>query len=92
MTLEFYGYDKDTEILTEKGFKKFSEFKGTDHIATLNPNTLNIEYLKPAHWYYYHFKGKLLDFRNRWSRISVTPNHHMVTNGQHDFYSWFVVN
>jgi dCTP deaminase (EC 3.5.4.13) len=39
-------YDEDTEILTLEGWKKFKDLKDDEIVATLNPNTNELEYQK----------------------------------------------
>jgi len=41
-------FDKETEILTDEGWKKFEKLNRNEKVITLNPKTLNIEYKKPT--------------------------------------------
>lgn len=72
-------YSDDTEVLTENGFKLFKDLNKTELIASLNPKTFNLEYLKPISYIVADYQGELLEFRNRWFNIRVTPDHQMFT-------------
>src|SRR3990167_10714389 len=46
---QWFGcYDKETEVLTDSGWKFFAEITGTEKICTLNPATKEIEYQLPT--------------------------------------------
>lgn len=73
-------YDKETEILTENGWKLFSELNKTERVATLNCETNELEYQQPTHYtdeYYigdmYYGKSKNIDF-------ALTPNHNVFVS------------
>lgn len=77
-------YSEDTEILTENGFKKYSEVQVGEKLATFNSVSETIEYqdyTDPVVYYYdsaehgemYHFISKEID-------AFVTPNHNMFVN------------
>jgi len=69
-------FDDITEILTERrGFVKFKDLLNDDKVATLNPATKQIEYLKPINYISYHYQGKMYNIKNLWADFMVTPNH-----------------
>lgn len=68
-------YDEETEVLTLDGFKLFKNTSKDDYIATLNPNTEEIEYHKPTALHKYHYKGKMMHFKRRFYDLLVTPEH-----------------
>src|ERR1039457_6241508 len=41
-------HDKETEVLTNSGFKLFSELNGTELLATVDPDTSNLIYEHPT--------------------------------------------
>lgn len=75
-------FDKETEILTDMGWKKFCDLDHTEFVATLNPETQEIEYHKP--YSYTKKKEKYINyFRNYHSLdIAVTDNHTMYVELQ----------
>jgi hypothetical protein len=68
-------YDAETELLTAEGFKKFDEIGLDTEIATLNPKTGCIEYLKPVKVHKLFYKGKMVHFKGRLYDLLVTPEH-----------------
>jgi intein/homing endonuclease len=70
-----YCYDENTEVLTREGFKKFSELSYNDEIATLNPETDEIEYQHPIAIYKFNYKGKMVYINGRSIDLLVTPEH-----------------
>lgn len=73
-------YSKNTEVLTNVGWKLFKELNQTELIATVNPNTREVEYHKPYKYISRHYRGKLIDFKHRSFKLQVTPNHIMHIN------------
>jgi len=76
--------EKDTEVLTDKGFKLFSELDKTELILSLNPETFDLEYIKPINYIKYKFDGEMIEFSNRWFNVMVTPDHDMFTQKSWD--------
>jgi glycosyltransferase involved in cell wall biosynthesis len=70
----------DTEILTQEGFKRFDELDQTELVATLNPETNEIEYHKPTGYIKEPFKGNLNCANNGLIEYEVTPNHNMYAS------------
>ena len=68
-------YDKNTEVLTNNGWKKFSEVQNNDEICTLNPNNNKIEFQKPIKKFAYNYKGKMYRLKTKRVDLLVTPNH-----------------
>jgi len=77
----FYGfghggscYSEDTEILTEDGWKYFYDLK-SEKVATLNPETNELEYKIPTQYFSYLYTGKMFYQKGRSIDLLVTPNH-----------------
>ena len=68
-------YDKETEILTDKGWKKFENLDGSEKVLTKNPETGELFYVKPIEYVRQRYKGKMLYVKNRYINFMVTPNH-----------------
>ena len=75
-------FDKETEILTDSGWKKFADLDQTEFVATLNPETQEIEYHKPVS--YTKKKERYMNyFKNYHSLdLAVTNNHTMYVELQ----------
>lgn len=69
-------YSEDTKVLTENGFKLFSELNFNDKIYTLDElnNLILINYSKLI---CKDYEGDLYSFVNKTIDLSVTPNHNM---------------
>jgi len=70
-------YDDETEILTNQGWKYFKDLNKTEKVATLNPETKELEYQKPYEYVDAPYKGKMILFSNKKVNLLVTPNHRM---------------
>jgi UDP-glucuronate decarboxylase len=69
-------YSDDTEILTESGYKLFSELDNNDKVATLNSNN-ELEYHIPNEIIKEKYVGEMYKFKNWNIDLNVTPNHKM---------------
>jgi len=70
-------YDTETEILTEDGFKYFKDLGKNEKVATLNPQTQEVEYQKPLNYFEYQYDGKMLNIEMQQVSLCVTPNHNI---------------
>jgi hypothetical protein len=70
----------DTEILTNEGWKRFDMLDQTETVATLNPNTNELEYHKPTGYICEPFDGELNCAKNGLVEYEVTPNHNMYAS------------
>ncbi len=70
-------YSSDTEVLTEKGWKKYDNVKNLK-IAQYNLLNNSIKFLPHKGLYVYNYKGKMYNFKNKRADILVTPNHTML--------------
>ena len=70
----------DTEILTNEGWKRFDMLDQTETVATLNPNTNELEYHKPSGHICEPFEGELNCAKNGLVEYEVTPNHNMYAS------------
>ncbi len=68
-------YDSETEILTKDGFKKFDDIAEDEVVATLNPETNNLEYHQIQRKIKYHHNGKMVHFKGKSLDLMVTPDH-----------------
>jgi len=72
-------YDKQTEILTENGWKFFKDLSKNDEVFTLTENN-EIEIHKPKRLFEYNYEGEMYQFKTRSLNLLVTPNHRMVVD------------
>lgn len=75
-------YDDSTEILTERGFRLFSELSPVDRVAQYNPNG-TIEFQIPSKYHSGKSDGKMIRFLSRGDKqakvdLLVTSNHRMI--------------
>jgi len=68
-------YDEQTEVLTKNGFKFFKDVTLDDEIATLNPETEELEYHKPLAKQEYDYNGIMHHYKNMNVDLLVTPDH-----------------
>ena len=71
-------FDKETEILTNNGWKYFKDLKENDEVYTLNKETLIPEWQKPINYISYYTEDKLLHFKNARMDLMVTKNHNIL--------------
>ena len=66
-------YDDKTEILTDKGWKFFSDLVGTELVASYKEGGLIFE--KPQEYFEYDYDGEMIGIENANIDMLVTPNH-----------------
>jgi len=80
--IDFMGacHDSETEVLTERGWKKFNDATINDKIGTYNLNNGKLEYQNPIEKQEYNYSGKMFNFYGKHIDICVTPNHMMLAS------------
>lgn len=76
-------YDKDTEVLTDNGWKYFKDLSYKDKVATLNKETDTLEYQVPSNIMEYNYDGEMIGIKNKSSDLLVTPNHKIFEHSNH---------
>lgn len=73
-------FSEDTEVLTNTGWKLFSKCTVEDKFATLNIDTVNIEYQYAVDHIEYDYNGKMIEMSNGKKTIEalITPNHNVL--------------
>ena len=74
----FQCMSEDTEILGRDGWKKYTEVKKGDTIATFNVDKGFIEYLPVNHVFARKYKGSMYNLKNRISDQLISPEHRVV--------------
>ena len=72
-----YGpcFDEATEVLTETGWKLFKEVTSEDRIASLNPETQLLEYVRTVAKQSYRYAGPVYHVAAKAIDQQVTPDH-----------------
>jgi deoxycytidine triphosphate deaminase len=82
-------YDKETEVLTIDGWKKFYELSQDDLLATLNSKG-ELEYQRQIKFQKFRYKGKMIRIRGRNIDLCVTPDHLLLVRKRWRKYFEFV--
>lgn len=80
-------YDSETKILSENGWKLFSELQPNEKVATLNKESTEIEYYVPDQLIRYPYKGLMYAVETRTLSLRVIPKHNLFVRlrGEKDF-------
>ena len=71
-------HDDKTEVLTDQGWRLFSDLDGSELMLTRNPDTQESEWLRPTKLFKAHRKGEMFLYdAARGGNFCVTPNHQM---------------
>ncbi len=70
-------YDEKTDVLTNNGWKKFSDINYSDKICTLNIKNNKIEFQKSVKKFSYQYKGRMYRLKTKRVDLLVTPNHRL---------------
>ena len=80
----FNCFDKETEVLTNNGWKLFADLTKEDLIYTLNRETRSSEWQKPINYFKKFYDGKMIRAKSYISDLLITPNHNMLFYQQHN--------
>ncbi len=75
-------HDDKTEVLTENGFKLFSDVADGERVLTRNPATGEVEYTLPKERFEYDYNGDLYYYKADNLDFAVTPKHRMFFHTQ----------
>lgn len=70
-------YDRETEVLTNHGWKYFKDLDYSDDVATLEESTNKLIYQKPNKLFEYDYTDEMIHFKGKKVDLLVTPNHQM---------------
>lgn len=74
----FGCFNPGTEIYTKSGWKSVTKVYEGDFVATMNPETRELEFLNPTHVFNYKYKGNLLQhISSKTPSFCITPNHNV---------------
>lgn len=72
-----YSHTEDTEVLTERGWVRWSDWNKTDLLATVNPATHEMEFQAATEWHASEYRGETYHSTNRRLDFGVTNYHRM---------------
>jgi len=90
-------YEENVEILTEQGWKRYTDVRDDEKLATFNSKTNALEYQHFKNRIVRDFDGELVNFTTNKIDMLVTPNHRMWVSprgwekGKEGYYEWKVV-
>lgn len=73
-----YCHDEKSEVLTERGWVRWSDYNWSDQLGTMNPRTGNLEFQSPFERHVYEYRGEMVHSTNRRIDFGVTPDHRML--------------
>ena len=73
-------FHPDTEIMTSGGWRRVTDVQIGDTVATLNPETRELEWQSVEQTHAYQFEGELVHVKHRSAEQMVTPNHRIVVS------------
>lgn len=73
-------YDKETEVLTNEGWKFFKDLTGQEKCLTFNLETENVKWSKIKNKINYHYKGNMHLYEHESFSLMVTPEHKQVVS------------
>jgi hypothetical protein len=71
-------HDEETEVLSEKGWKFFTELSGKEKLATVNSESMELFYEKPSRLIRFQYIGKMYSATKPSLNFCVTPDHKML--------------
>lgn len=72
---DFECVDDQTEIFTDEGWKYFSELNKKEKVLTMNPETLESEFVKPSHYFESFYEGDMYSVETDKVSMLTTPLH-----------------
>lgn len=84
-------HDDQTEVMTEFGWRRFSELDGTERLLTMDPESQVAGYRVPDRLVAYPYRGKMYSYTAKGANFCVTPNHDMYfrwRRGRYERHYW----
>ena len=80
-----YCFDKNTEVLTNNGWKFFKDIDiNNDLFLSREPNTNKLEYKKAINFINYKYEGKMFHYLSREIDLCTTMNHKLFIEKRHE--------
>lgn len=71
-------YDKETQVLTNNGFKLFKDLENGDLVAQYDIKNGKIDFVKPLSYLIKPYKGVMHHYFSNGTDLMVTPNHDLI--------------
>ena len=71
-------FDKDTQVLTNSGFKYFRDLTEDDLVAQYEISDKSVTFVKPTEYITKPFKGKLHHYLGKTIDLMITPEHEII--------------
>lgn len=71
-------FDKDTQVLTNSGFKHFRDLTEDDLVAQYEISDKSVTFVKPTEYITKPFKGKLHHYLGKTIDLMITPEHEII--------------
>lgn len=76
-------FDKDTQVLTNSGFKYFRDLTEDDLVAQYEISDKSVTFVKPTEYITKPFKGKMHHYLGKTIDLMVTPEHEIIVENPH---------
>lgn len=76
--LHLHCYDKETEVLTDEGWKFFKDLRGDEKCLTFDINSKNVEWSNILNKISYFYEGNMHLYEHGSFSLCVTPEHNQV--------------
>ena len=76
-------FDKDTQVLTNSGFKHFRDLTEDDLVAQYEISDKSVTFVKPTEYITKPFKGKLHHYLGKTIDLMITPEHEIIVENPH---------
>lgn len=84
---EHLCYDRQTEILTNNGWKFFKDIKSNDKVGQVNIDNKELSFVKPKKILSYRYEGKMVQIQSLSTNLLVTPDHRVCYSSEWKFYN-----
>ncbi len=68
-------YAEGTEVYTSDGWKDFKDVSLKEHFLSVNPETLEYEWVNAIAKQDFYFEGEAIQFKHKWLELITTPGH-----------------
>ena len=79
---DLHCFSEDTEVLTDNGWKFYSDIKAQDLVVSMNKETNQLEYNKILNFIEREHDGEVISIKGRSTDLLVTPEHRMIFRSQ----------
>ncbi|HLY30068.1 MAG TPA: GTP cyclohydrolase I FolE [Ktedonobacterales bacterium] len=82
---EHLCYDRETEILTPEGWKRFDSLPFGLPVAQVDLQTLEMTFVAPSEYVHYSYRGPMLRWESDTVDMLITPDHRAVIQSEWTF-------